>query len=403
MPAAAILAAAALLSLALALHPFTTYPLSLAALARLRPRPVRGEAVAPAWRVAMCVCAYNEAPVIAARIDNMIALRAAVPDLDILVYVDAATDGTAEIVRGYGDAIRAVVSPARQGKTAGMNTLVGMTDADLIVFSDANVMFAPDALTHLLAPFGDATVGCVCGNLIYTGAANATADVGSLYWRLEEQIKDLESRTGSIVGADGSIFAIRRRLHHAPPGDLIDDMYVSLSILCAGYRIVRAGHALAYEEAVSRPAEEFRRKIRIACQAFNVHRALRRALRQLSPLDRYKYISHKLLRWMTIYLLALAALCFVLALAVAGAPGAAVVLACVIVAGVAVLLMYPVGPLGKIGSILGAFVATGLGVLRSLTGEKFQTWNPPDSARATADVTWTEAGSQAAASRGGGH
>ena len=144
---------------------------------------------------------------------------------------------------------------------------------------DANVVFAPDAVRRLLRPFADPAVGCVCGHLVYTapdgaaaegGGGGATAATGSLYWRLEERIKELESRTGSVMGADGSIFAIRRALHRPPPRDIIDDMYVSLSILCDGHRVVRAGDALAYEATVSRPAEEFRRKIRIACQAFIV-------------------------------------------------------------------------------------------------------------------------------------
>jgi cellulose synthase/poly-beta-1,6-N-acetylglucosamine synthase-like glycosyltransferase len=98
-----------------------------------------------------------------------------------------------------------------------MNTLAAATNAEFIVFSDANVMFAPDAITRLLCPFADPAVGCACGHLIYRAAeASATAATGSIYWRLEETIKELESRTGSTMGADGSIFAIRRVLHRAP-------------------------------------------------------------------------------------------------------------------------------------------------------------------------------------------
>ena len=149
-----------------------------------------------------------------------------------------------------------------------------------MVFTDANVMFAPDALPRLLRPFADPEVGCVCGHLVYTAPdGSPTAATGSLYWRLEERIKQLESRTGSVMGADGSIFAIRRALHRPPPRDIIDDMYVSLPMLCDGHRVVRAEDALAYEEIGLRPAEEFRRKVRIACQAFNVHRLLRPRLR----------------------------------------------------------------------------------------------------------------------------
>jgi cellulose synthase/poly-beta-1,6-N-acetylglucosamine synthase-like glycosyltransferase len=373
--------------IALAMHPFTTYPLSLRWLVRWRPRPVRmgapmSQSPVSRSRVALCVCAYNEERVIQAKVENMLTMRQAVPGLEILVYVDAASDATAEILRGYGDALRLVVSPERHGKTYGMNTLIGLTDAELVVFSDANVMFAADAIPRLLAPFADAEVGVVCGHLLYTGpGGNATARSGSLYWRLEEHIKALESASGSVMGADGSIFAIRRALHEPPPPDLIDDMFVSLAVLCGGMRIVRAADALAFEDAVSRPGEEFRRKIRIACQAFNVHRALWSRLRGLPFVDRYKYISHKLLRWQTIYLLGLGVASLLAGLALIGAPILAACLVLAVLGLLAVLWRAQHGVLATLWDVLRAFFATGVGVWRSLRGDRFQTWSPPISAR----------------------
>lgn len=367
----------------LALHPFTTYPASLTIAMRLfGSRRPRSEEPPVGTRAALCVCAYNEAPIIRRKVENMLAMRAVMPDLELLVYVDAATDGTADILRDYADRIRLIVAPSRHGKTHGMNTLVAATNAEFIVFSDANVMFAPDAVPCLLRPFADPEVGCVCGHLMYTGAdGSTTAATGSAYWRLEEKIKELESLTGSTMGADGSIFAIRRALHHPPPPFIIDDMFVSLSILCDGYRVVRAADALAYEETVSRPAEEFRRKIRISCQAFNVHRMLWPRLRRLPPFELYKYISHKLVRWLSGYLQVAAAVAFLAGLALIGAW---TVLGACVAAGLALLLLGLARRSGRIGKLLdiaAAFAATSLGVVRSLRGERFQTWTPPASAR----------------------
>ena len=375
----ALLAAAAVF-LALGVHPFLTYPVSLRLLARVRPRPIRHTAdLAP--RVALCVSAFNEEAIIADKAENMRAMRRAVPALDLLIYVDAASDRTAEILDQFRDDIRVVVADARHGKTHGMNVLIAATDADYVAFSDANVMFAPDAIPRLLRPFEDPSVGCVCGHLIYTVAGdNTTATLGSAYWRLEEQIKDLESLTGSTMGADGSIFAIRRALHRPPPPDIIDDMFVSLSILCAGHRVVRAPDALAYEQTTSRPDEEFRRKVRIACQAFNVHRLLWPQLRKLPLIDQYKYVSHKLLRWFTVFFLALAALFAAAGLASMGNWGLLAALA--VAAALPVLgLAMRSGPIRKLADIVLAFVATGLGVMRSLRGDRFQVWTPPSSAR----------------------
>jgi cellulose synthase/poly-beta-1,6-N-acetylglucosamine synthase-like glycosyltransferase len=403
-----------------AAHPFGTYPISLALLARWRPMPIRGSLAGfvvrgePAARrgnpsgissprVALCVCAYNEAAVIRDKAENMLAMRCSIPDLDLLIYVDASSDRTAEILADYAGRITVVVASERHGKTYGMNTLVAHTTAEFVVFSDANVMFAPDAIPALLAPFGDPTVGLTCGHLVYTMsqdgtpsdaarpsvrpvAPSSTARTGALYWRLEETIKRLESETGSVMGADGSIFAIRRALHRPPPADLIDDMFVSFMVLCQGYRLVRAADAVAYEETVSRAGEEFRRKVRIACQAFNVHRALRRSLRRLSLLDQYKYVSHKLLRWWTIYLLGASAFCIVAGLLLAQAVLPLLILEVIAAATAVVMARAEDGPAAALRSILEAFLATGIGCFRSLRGERFQTWSPPASARSAEQI-----------------
>lgn len=369
------------------LHPFTTYPLSLALLAQLRPRRPHRAAPADTPSVALCVCAYNEATVIAEKIRNMVSLRAHFPQLEILIYVDGATDGTAEIVRSYGTDVRLVMADARHGKTHGMNTLVAMTAAEFVIFTDANVTFASDAVAQLLSVFSDPDVGCVCGHLVYTSAtAGAVPAMGLLYWRLEERIKELETATGNVMGADGSIFAIRRALHRPPAVDLIDDFHVSLSVLCDGWRVVRCPDAIAYEETVSRPAEEFQRKIRIACQAFNVHRALLPRLRRLGWLDRYKYVSHKLLRWLAIYLIVASGVLEVAGLA---AFHLWLILSLLILCSLALpVIAWLRGPSCITARLLGMFAAlfaTGLGVWRSLRGERFQVWTPPASARIIAE------------------
>lgn len=381
LAATVILCVLGMMSLLLAVHPFTTYPLSLRMLPRRPLGPPPGGT--PPCTAALCVSAYNEERIIREKAANMLAMRAAMPNLELLIYVDAASDRTAEILREFEPAIRVVVADRRTGKTHGMNRLVGMTEADVVVFSDANVMFAPDAIPRLLDPFADPTVGVVCGHLSYTGPdGSGTAAAGSLYWRLEEHIKALESRTGSCMGADGSIFAIRRALHKPPPDDLIDDMYVSLAIRCDGWRVVRVDEARATEASVSRPGEEFRRKIRIGCQAFNVHRALWPRLRRLPAVDLYKYVSHKLLRWLTIYLLSFGTVALLAGLMLLNPTVAA---ACAVVAllGIAGIALARPGKIAVLQDVLLAFVATGLGVWRSVRGERFQTWNPPDSARST--------------------
>lgn len=380
---ATLLLAAGMLCLLLAIHPFVTYPLSLRVIKRLMPSRALAIGAEPDRQsFAVCMCAYNEERVIEAKLENLLSLREGESGLEILVYVDAATDGTAEILRRYEDRITLHISPERHGKTHGMNLLVSKARASILVFTDANVMLDSKALNALRRYFTDPEVGCVCGNLVYTnGGDSVTAASGSLYWRLEEGIKKLEEATGSIMGADGSLFAIRRALHHPPPDHIIDDMYVSFRILCDGYRIVQATDVRAYEESVTDRREEFRRKVRIACQAFNVHRLIWPRLRRLDGLTRYKYVSHKLIRWLSIYFLALAGLFFEGALMAAGLHELALGL------GTAALLAFVAGqyagirPFAQITDILAALLGAGLGVWQSLRGNLYQTWTPAASIR----------------------
>lgn len=369
----------------MAVHPFVTYPLSLRMLRGRFAQPLQ-PATAPGASptFAICMCAYNERACIVQKAENLRALQQQIPGLEVFIYVDAASDGTADLLESYRNEFTVHVSPERHGKTYGMNLLVGMARADIIIFTDANVMLDVKSIPALARYYADPEVGCVCGHLIYTNGAQAdsqTASNGSLYWRLEEHIKQLESETGSLMGADGSIFSIRRSLHHPPPPDIIDDMYVSFSILCDGYRIVRAPDVIAYEESVTVAREEFRRKVRIACQAFNVHRLMWPRLRQLDAFNLYKYVSHKLLRWFVLLWVVLSVFCFSLFLLVSGWPVLAVLLPVMAVGGVVLGDRLQVKPVSQLVDIFYAFAATALGVWRSVQGERFQTWTPAQSIR----------------------
>lgn len=382
--------------LLLALHPFVTYPLSLLMLrplvarSRVLRRSKSGAADDPGAAddngepvsFAICMCAYNEERVIEQKVRNLLRLREREPGLAILIYVDASTDRTAHILRRYASQIELYVSRERHGKTYGMNLLSARATADVLVFTDANVMLDLDCLNDLRDHFADPQVGCVCGNLNYTNdGASVTASSGSLYWRFEEALKRLESATGSMMGADGSIFAIRRRLRHAPPDHIIDDMYVSLMALVDGHRVIQAHDVCAYEESVTNAGEEFSRKVRIACQAFNVHRLLWPRLRRTDLLTRYKYVSHKLIRWLSIYFLALAALSGIAALISAGYAVLAVVLVALAALGLVLGHVWSVKPFAQVVDVLVALAGAGLGVWRSLRGERFQTWTPANSIR----------------------
>lgn len=371
------------------LHPFVTYPVSLWLMEKIwrRQKNPRSTRVRPASSFAICVCAYNEEAAIERKVLNMLALRRHVGDLEILVYVDAATDRTAALLESFRGEISVYVAPRRLGKTHGMNLLVERATAEIVVFTDANVLLDENCIKALAEAFRDERTGCVCGHLLYVNAEGSpTSSVGSAYWRLEEWIKERESVVGAVMGADGSLFAVRRALHRPVPPNLIDDMYLSLSVMCDGYRVVRARAAIAFEDSVTAPVEEFRRKVRIACQAFNVHRELWPRLRRLPLSVLYMYVSHKLVRWVSIYSLALAGLAQAAGLTAMGVSPGVTGLA---VVGLAALLWWAGArrwPLfAQAREALIALVGAGVGIAEAFRGKQYQTWTPAASIRQSAD------------------
>jgi cellulose synthase/poly-beta-1,6-N-acetylglucosamine synthase-like glycosyltransferase len=386
---AGILCALAALLLLIACHPFLTYPLSLRLLRVVRPARATSlaeSATPPTF--AVCVCAYNEAPVIERTIRNLVALRESLHgNLQILLYVDGATDGTAEIARRYADQIDLVISTDNRGKNHGLNQLADRVRAELVVLIDANVEIPAESFASLGMYFADPAVGCVCGHLTFINAAETvTATTGSLYWRLEERIKQLESETGSVMGADGSLYAIRRECFHTIPSGAADDMYLSLAILCDGYRVVRGDELRAFERTTADPREEFLRKVRIGCQGFRAHLALWPQLRSLSALDLYKYLSHKFLRWFTLFTLAGSTGFAFAALAVLEGFPVALVIAVGAIAFLWLGWRVRAKPFMFAVDVLQSFAATAIGVWRALNGTLIGTWEPAGSVRKTEEI-----------------
>jgi len=381
---AATLLVLGLAGLGLGLYPFGPYQLSLLAarrLGRFAPAP-QPDPAAPEESFAICLCAYNEEATIEGKIEDLLRLRAAAGSLEILVYVDAAADRTAAILERYADRITLVVSPERRGKTHGMNRLVGLTQASVVMFTDANVRIDPSAVDVLRRYFADPSIGCVCSHLVYINdEAGATASVGAAYWRFNEWTRGLETETGSAIGGDGSLFAMRRRLHEPVPKGLFDDLFQPLLVLIKGYRVVRAPELRAFEWHATEAEDEFRRKIRIACECMHVHATLWPRLKTLSPWNLYKYIMYRLMRWIGGGFLLTGALFTGLASIVAfgflpvlvSALGAALLFA--------LALRLRIGLAEKLWNMILAFAGNAIGCWRALRGHRAVTWNVAASAR----------------------
>jgi cellulose synthase/poly-beta-1,6-N-acetylglucosamine synthase-like glycosyltransferase len=368
--------------------PFGPYQLTLIVARRLNcfpptPDPARIVPGRSDDSFAICVCAYNEAPIIADKVEELLRLReVAGGDVDILIYVDGATDDTASILEPYRDRVRLVIEDDRRGKTEGMNLLIAQTRALIVMFTDADIRIDPNAVPVLRRYFADPSIGCVCSHLTSVNASqSATAFVGSAFRSFNEWSKGLETATGSVIGADGALFAIRRGLHRPVLNGLLDDIFVSLNILLAGYRVVRAPELRAFETHTTEAADEFRRKVRIASQSMHIHFELWSELRRLDAWHLYKYLGYRLLRWIGGYFLILATL--LLATAAVLAIGPVMVLA--VGGSLSILFLAALrarlGPAMTLLNVLLALAGNVVGVWRALHGARAITWEPASSAR----------------------
>lgn len=284
------------LALGLTVFVYFGYPLVLAVLAKLRPRPVRKEPVRPS--VTVVVPAFNEEAEIGAKVDDALALAYPEELLDVVVVSDGSTDATDEIVRRReGPRVRLLRRP-REGKVRALAAGVAAARGEIVVLTDANARLEPESVARLVESFADPEVGGVCGNKRYVEAAGAdsTERGEGIYWRWDKLQKRLESRIGSIFAADGAFYALRRELF-VPLEDpaQADDIAYSTRVVLQGRRLVYEPAAVAWEPAPTEGGAELRRKVRVTNHSVRALLNLGGAL-WTSGFYSFELVSHKLLR-----------------------------------------------------------------------------------------------------------
>ena len=287
-----------------AAYPIVGYPLVLSAIALLRPRPVRRGEWTPS--VTILVPAYNEAACIAGTIENKLALDYPAERLEITVVSDASEDGTDDIVRRYADrGVKLLRTAVRQGKAAALNEAIRHANGEIVVFSDANSTFAVDAVRRMVENFTDPRVGYVTGNLQYLHGEEASGRGSGAYMRYENWLRRIETRVDSVIGVNGGVDAMRRRLYAAVPADQITDFVLPLRVIAAGFRVVFDERVHSSERANQELGSEFRMRVRVALRALRGLVYMRQALNVVrAPLPAFCIFSHKILRYLSFLFLA---------------------------------------------------------------------------------------------------
>lgn len=293
------------LSVFLILYNYIVYPgvvISLAALLRrFYPGKPKPDVESCDKSVTFVIAAYNEERVIEQKIRNTLEIDYPRDLFEIIVVTDGSNDRTPELVKLFEKSgVRLLHQSERRGKTAALNRAVEAASGEIIVFSDANNDFSSNSVKMLVRNFADPAIGGVCGSKRIKQNKHRDSSSGdSLYWKYESAIKSAESQIGSITGADGEIFAIRRELYHTIDDNVInDDAEITLSIIQQNYRVVYDKDAESHEEASIHIKDDFNVKVRMVAGGFQT--VQRWPFQTLIPTSwhSFAFLSHKVLRWL---------------------------------------------------------------------------------------------------------
>ncbi len=312
------------IAVSIPLYAYAGYPLALLGLRLIMRRPVKKAPVTP--MLSLVIPAHNEARVIERKIRNSLALDYPTDRLEIVIASDGSTDETEAVARRFerlfeSSRLRVFAYAQNRGKMAVLNATVPQLRGEIVVFSDASALLAPDSVRRLIENFADPSVGAASGR--YQVVRPAEVNIGAsenLYWKYETFLKIQESQLASTLGGHGQLHAIRKELYPFPPSETINDDYViPLSVLSRGFRAVYEPAAMVWEEAQEMTG--FARRIRIMAGNLQQLRHLPQLLRPFQPLPVFFFLSHKVIRLVAPFamLAALAANLFLLAAPIYGA------------------------------------------------------------------------------------
>jgi biofilm PGA synthesis N-glycosyltransferase PgaC len=285
------------LAAALVAYTYVGYPGWLRLRMLWRSRPVMRGAITPPISVVMVV--RNEEKIVGSKLQNLLSLDYPADRLEIVVVSDGSSDGTEQILQDYArDArIQAVLNQLPQGKASGLNDAWEIAQGELVVFTDARQIIEPSAVRLLAENFADPDVGCVSGELMLGDPQSGESGKGlGLYWQIEKRIRELESASGSVVGATGALYAARRELlTSVPAGTILDDVYLPMQIVRQGKRVIFDERARAWDKPDLGAEREFSRKVRTLSGNYQLVQFAPWLLGRENPI-RFEFVSHKLLR-----------------------------------------------------------------------------------------------------------
>lgn len=255
--------------------------------------------------ITLLIAAYNEESVIHQKLQSVVNTTYPKNKIKIIVGSDASTDATNTIILNFKQEfknIELVNFAGRTGKINIINHLKTLSKTDILILSDANVMFLPETIFELVKYFKDGHVALVAANIVkqsYSKTGIVEQEV--MYMDLENKIKLAESNAWqAIMGAEGGCFAIRYNCFKPVPDNfIVDDFYLTLQVIKQKKLTLFNAYALCRENVLDDKAAEFKRKVRISTGNFQNLAYFKSLLLPFWRGSAFAFLSHKVLRWLT--------------------------------------------------------------------------------------------------------
>jgi len=366
----------------LVFYTYLGYPLLLVILSRLFKNPVKLGDELPS--VSLIVAAYNEETVIKQKIENSFELDYPPEKLQIMIVSDGSSDQTPDIAKQYDSkGVLALFEPERRGKSAALNRGVEQATGDILVFSDANAFYYPDAIKKLVRNFNDPRVGCVSGRKTVRSSTSSIAESEGLYWKYESYLKKAESHLHSTTGVVGEMNAIRRQQFQPIPANMInDDAFLAFQVLRQGLRVIYEPEAVSWETSAQSTRDEVIRRQRINAGRYQLFLSPRNIWPWNNLFVLFMMFSHKFARLLLPFFM-IGALVFNLLAVLLGSQS--ILLQLALLAQVVIyllaflnLFLEQVGIKVKLIALIGFIVSSNLaslnGLIRYLNGKQTVLW-----------------------------
>jgi biofilm PGA synthesis N-glycosyltransferase PgaC len=279
-------------------HTYLGYPAWLWLSCWWRPRRIASGPCFPSISIVMVV--RNEEAVLQRKLKSLLQLNYPSDQIEIMVVSDGSTDGTNRMLSDFARTprTRIIVSSNSRGKAAGLNdAMTASPRGEVVVFTDVRQTIEPDAVRLLMQNFADPRVGGASGELMLGDPDSGEVFGGmGLYWKIEKKIREMESLSGSVVGATGAFYAVRTELVAPLPAEtVLDDVYIPMQVVRQGKRVVFNPRARAWDVPDQGTEREFSRKVRTLGGNYQLMRLAPWLLGSNNPVW-FRFVSHKVMR-----------------------------------------------------------------------------------------------------------